>query len=72
MLLEFMTQRFTQSINNKLVMMKNRVIVILSAFIYVLSANVSAQTTYQYDENGNRTARIIDLGKDLEEKVSAH
>ncbi len=25
-----------------------------------------AQTTYQYDENGNRTARIVDLGKDLE------
>ena len=27
-----------------------------------------AQTTYQYDENGNRTARIIDLGKDIEPK----
>ncbi len=27
---------------------------------------VYSQTTYLYDENGNRTARIIDLGKDLE------
>ena len=25
-----------------------------------------SQTTYSYDENGNRTARIIDLGKDME------
>ncbi len=25
-----------------------------------------AQTTYQYDENGNRTSRIINMGKELE------
>ncbi len=35
-------------------------------FFLSLSTLSFAQTTYQYDENGNRTARIIDLGKDLQ------
>ena len=29
---------------------------------------VYSQTTYQYDENGNRTSRIINMGKDIEPK----
>ena len=38
---------------------------VLIFFILIFTVYSHAQTTYQYDENGNRTARIIDLGKDL-------
>ncbi len=39
---------------------------LLLVFTIIISINSISQTTYQYDENGNRTARIIDLGKNLE------
>ncbi len=42
-------------------------LITLSLLTIIASTTLSfAQTTYQYDENGNRTTRIIDLGKDLE------
>ena len=41
---------------------------VLIFFILIFTVYSHAQTTYQYDENGNRTARIIDLGKDIEPK----
>ncbi len=52
--------------------MKIRLTTFLIICLFAININIDAQTTYQYDENGNRTARLIDLGKDLEEKVSAH
>ncbi len=46
--------------------MKIRLSTFLIICLFAININIDAQTTYQYDENGNRTARIIDLGKDLE------
>ena len=41
---------------------------ILALILIILQLQLFAQVSYQYDENGNRTARIIDLGKDIEPK----
>ena len=41
---------------------------ILIGLFIVIHLGGYSQTTYQYDKNGNRTARIIDLGKDLKTK----
>ncbi len=39
---------------------------VLIFFILIFTVYSHAQTTYQYDENGNRTSRIINMGKDLQ------
>ncbi len=39
---------------------------LLLVFTIIISINSISQTTYQYDENGNRTSRIINMGKDLQ------
>ena len=42
-------------------------LITLSLLTIIASTTLSfAQTPFQYDENGNRTARIINMGKDLE------
>ncbi len=41
-------------------------IIFLQILLIVAQSLIFAQTTYQYDENGNRTSRIINLAKDLE------
>ncbi len=41
---------------------------ILALILIILQLQLFAQVSYQYDKNGNRTARIIDLGKDIEPK----
>ncbi len=46
--------------------MKNRLTTFFIICLFAININIIAQTTYQYDENGNRTARIINMGKDLQ------
>ncbi len=41
-------------------------IIFLQILLIVAQSLIFAQTTYQYDENGNRTSRIINMGKDLQ------
>ncbi len=42
---------------------------ILIIVVFLITVKIAfSQTTYSYDENGNLTARIIDLGKDIEPK----
>ncbi len=41
---------------------------ILIGLFIVIHLGGYSQTTYQYDENGNRTSRIINMGKDIEPK----
>ena len=40
--------------------------ILIFILLTVRIVSIFAQTTYQYDENGNRTSRIINMGKDLE------